>query len=121
MIGIQILAILFALWMMYFSYLHFRRKEFSLGEVLLWQVLWIGLVIVVIFPGSVSFLLRSFSISRTFDFVVIVGMVILYAVTFRNLVLLKRVDRRLEDLVRSNAIDNAIRKQVDDNKVPRVN
>ncbi len=104
MIGIQFIAILFALWMTYFSYLHFRRKEFTIVEFSLWQILWIGLVIVVIFPQSVSFILRSFSISRTFDLVVIVGMVILFAITFRNLVLLKRLNRRLEDLVRASTL-----------------
>lgn len=100
MIGIQIGAILFALWMFYFTYLHYRRGEFSIYEFAFWFVLWTGLVVVVVFPHSVNFLLRAFSINRTFDFVVIVGIVILFGITFRNYVLLRRTDRRLEDLTR---------------------
>lgn len=100
MIGIQIGAILFALWMFYFTYLHYRRGEFSMYEFAFWLVIWIGLVAVVVFPSSVNFLLRAFSINRTFDFVVIVGIVILFGITFRNYVLLRRTDRRLEDLTR---------------------
>jgi len=41
MIGIQIAAIIFVLWMTYFSYLHFRRKEFSFTEFIFWQIIWV--------------------------------------------------------------------------------
>jgi hypothetical protein len=103
MIGLQIVAILFALWMMYFTHLHYRRREFNRLEFILWQVLWAGLLIVVIVPRSVQFILRAFSITRTFDLVVIVGVVTLFAVSFRNYVLLKRTERKVEDLTRKLA------------------
>ena len=105
MIGVQIAAIIFVLWMSYFSYLHFRRKEFSLIEFSFWQLMWIGLAVVVIFPKSVDFILKKFSITRTFDLVVIVGIMILFGVTFRNYVLLRRTERKLEELVRQGAIN----------------
>lgn len=106
MIGLQIVAILFALWMVYFSYLHFRRGEFNRVEFALWQLIWLGLIFVVIFPASVKFILKTFSITRTFDLVVIVGMIILFGITFRNYVLLRRVERRLEDIVRKESLTN---------------
>lgn len=107
MIGIQIVAILFALWMIYFSYLHFRRHEFSMTELLFWQVLWVGLIAVVVYPTSVRFILQTFSISRTFDLIVIIGIVILYGITFRNYVLLRRIERRLEEVIRLDALREA--------------
>jgi hypothetical protein len=100
MIGVQILALLFVIWMTYFSYLHYRRREFSLYEFLFWQIMWVGLTIIVLLPKSVNFVLKTFSISRTFDFVVISGIVILFGITFRNYVLLKRTERKIEDLTR---------------------
>lgn len=107
MIGIQLVAILFVMWMTYFSYLHFRRGEFSIYEYTFWQILWIGLVIVVIYPHSVNFILNAFSISRTFDFVVIVGIMVLFGITFRNYVLMRRMERRFEDYVRQDALSEA--------------
>lgn len=104
MIGIQIVAILFALWMTYFTYLHYKRGEFGRVEAVFWQILWFGLVVVVIFPHSVRFILTTFSISRTFDLIVIIGIVILFGVTFRNYVILKRMERKVEDLVRTEAL-----------------
>lgn len=106
MIGIQILAILFVIWMVYFSYLHYKRREFSRIEFILWNTLWFGLLLVVLYPTSVRFILNTFNISRTFDLVVVVAIIVLFGVTFRNYVLLKRVKSRLEELVRKNAIDN---------------
>lgn len=107
MIGLQLVAIIFALWMLYFSYLHFRRGEFNRIEFFLWQVLWLGLLIVVIIPKSVNFILQAFSITRTFDLVVVVGVVILFGVTFRNYVVIKRLERKIEESVRKHAIDDA--------------
>jgi hypothetical protein len=104
MIGLQIVAIIFALWMVYFSYLHFRRGEFTKVEFMLWQVVWLGLVIVVLFPKSVQFILTTFSISRTFDLVVVVGMMILFGITFRNYVIVRRIEKRTEDFVRNSAL-----------------
>jgi len=112
MIGIQILALLFAGWMMYFTYLHFRRKEFGKIEALLWSALWVGLVIVVIWPTSVNFILSTFSISRTFDLVVVVAIMVLFGVTFRNYVLTKRLRKKLEDLSRYEAIRKANKRDV---------
>jgi len=104
MIGIQILAIIFALWMIYFSFLHFRRKEFSLKELVLWMILWIGLIVVVIFPKSIDFILKTFSITRTFDLVVIVAIVVAIGVTFRNYVIIRRLEKRIEDFVRKESL-----------------
>lgn len=105
MIGIQVVAIIFALWMIYFSFLHFRRKEFSLKELFLWMILWIGLIVVVIFPGSVKFILKTFSITRTFDFVIIVAIVVTIGITFRNYVIVRRLEKRIEDFVRKESLD----------------
>lgn len=104
MIGIQILAILFVVWMTYFSYLHYRRREFTMFEFIFWQLMWVGLTVVVVLPKSVDFILKSFSISRTFDLVVIVGIVLLFGITFRNYVLLKRTERKVEEMTRQLAI-----------------
>lgn len=105
MIGLQILAILFSLWMIYFSYLHFRRGEFKKIEFILWQLVWIGLVFIVVFPQSANFILKTFSITRTFDLVVVVAMIILFGVTFRNYVIVRRIEKRTEEFIRKSAID----------------
>jgi len=100
MIGIQILALLFVLWMTYFSFLHFRRREFTLWEYAFWQLVWLGLAVVVIFPSSVKFIVQTLGFNRAFDLLTVAGIILLFGVTFRNYVLVRRTDRRLEELVR---------------------
>ncbi|MFA6908595.1 MAG: DUF2304 domain-containing protein [Patescibacteria group bacterium] len=104
MIGIQIVAIIFALGMIYLSFLHFRRGEFGKIEFALWQILWVGLGVVVIYPQSVRFILRAFSISRTFDLVVVIGIVVSFGVTFRNYVIVKRIEKRVEEFTREESL-----------------
>lgn len=104
MIGIQLVAIIFAIWMIYFSYLHYRRGEFKKTEFILWQVLWFSLIVVVLFPVSVKFLLDTFKITRTFDLVVIVSAVVLFGVTFRNYVITRRMEKKMEQFMRDEAI-----------------
>ena len=104
MIGIQILTILFVLWMTYFSFLHFRRKEFSFWEFSFWQLIWIALAIIVLFPKTINFLLQTLNIARAFDLLTVGGIVILFGVTFRNYVLLRRSDKKIESLVRHIAL-----------------
>lgn len=104
MIGIQIIGILFVLWMTYFSFLHFRRREFSLWEFIFWQLIWLVLAYIVIFPESVHFLLTTFNIARAFDLLTIGGMIILFGATFRNYVILRRTERKVEEFIRQLAI-----------------
>ncbi len=106
MIGLQFVAIIFALWMLYFSYLHYRRHEFNRIEFMIWEMLWVGLIFVVILPQSVKFLIQAFSITRTFDFVVIVGMMVLFGLTFRMYVLQKRIEKKIQQIVRDSTLKN---------------
>ncbi len=105
MIGIQVLAMLFVLWMTYFSFLHFRRGEFSFVEYAFWQIIWIGLALIVLFPKTVSVVIETLGISRAFDLLTVGGIVVLFGVTFRNYVLARRTDRRLEELARKITLE----------------
>ena len=104
MIAIQIIALLFVVWMTYFSFLHFRRREFTLTEYAFWQIIWLGLAIIVIFQATTRIITRTLGFYRAFDFLTVGGIIILFGVTFRNYVLLRRNDRRLEELTRKLAL-----------------
>jgi hypothetical protein len=104
MIGVQILAILFVLWMTYFSFLHFKRREFTIIEFAFWQIIWLGLATIVLFPATTRIITRTLGFYRAFDFLTVGGITILFGVTFRNYVLLRRTERKVESLVRQLAL-----------------
>lgn len=104
MIGIQIVAVLFALIMLYLSYLHFKRNEFKKTEFIFWTILWLGLILITLVPTSVNFIVNTFSFSRAFDFVVVVGIVVVFGVTFRNYIIVKRLQKKIEDYTREQSL-----------------
>ncbi len=103
--AIQIIALIFVLWMTYFSFLHFRRHEFSLWEFSFWQIIWLGLAAVVLFPGPTKLVIEKLHFTRAFDLLTAGGILILFGATFRNYVIIRRIDRRLEELTRKLALD----------------
>lgn len=104
MTSVQILGILFVLWMTYLTFFHFRRKEFTFWEYAFWQLAWLGLAVVIIFPKSTAFITRTFGFYRALDFLSVGAIVLLLGVTFRNYVLLRRLQRQLEDSIRRIAL-----------------
>ena len=106
-IGLQIVALLFAFSMIYFAVHSYKRKELGKAEIISWVILWSGAVIVVIFPE----LLRSFSltflVTRVFDFMVIGGFVLVISMIGSTYLRTKRNEKKLEDLVRQDAFKNA--------------
>ncbi len=106
-IGLQILAILFSFCMIYFAVLSYKKKELNSQEITSWIILWAGAIIVIVFPN----LLRSFSIfffvTRVFDFMVIGGFILVISMVSSAYLRTKRFEKKLEELIRQDAIKNA--------------
>lgn len=105
--GIQIIAILFAGVMTYFAYVHYKQRAFSMPEFSFWLVFWVAFVFITIFPYSVDFLVRTFSLNRAMDLVMIIGFFVITGITFRNVVETKHLGQKLENLIREDALKNA--------------
>src|SRR3989344_2974017 len=84
-LGIQILGIIFSFFMIYFTFLHLKRKDFSLLESLIWFILWTNLLILTIFPRLINFVVKDvLSLSRPLDFFIISGFLVLIFLGFYN-------------------------------------
>jgi|SRR3989344_5749536 len=103
-LGIQILGILFGLFMLYFSFLQFKRKEFKLPEFVFWALLWIAFIVVTTIPEITSPIVKSLSFVRTLDFFIILGFMFLGGMGFYNYVILKKNQNKIETIVRELAI-----------------
>lgn len=109
MIGIQIISVAFALVAMFFSYTNYRRKDFSRRELFFWLVLWIGFLLVSLFPQVVSPYVRYMGFARLMDFVVVIAFLLGFLLLLHNYVVVKRMQNRIEKLVRALAL-----KDIDD-------
>jgi hypothetical protein len=116
-LGIQILGILFALFMVYFTYLHFKRKEFGSLEFRIWIVLWLGLIFITIFPNSLDFLIKNvLSLQRPLDFFIICGFLFLVFITFLNYSTTKKNKRNIEKIVSAFAHKETKKSTVESNE-----
>lgn len=100
----QILAVLFALFMMYTIRIHSRKKTLSVSESSMWYSIWTLFIIVALFPELVTGIATSLRFYRVFDFLVVAAFMILSVVTFNNYFSTKKIESRIEELVRLQSI-----------------
>jgi hypothetical protein len=110
MLGIQILGVLFGIFMGYLSFLHLKRKEFHLGEFSFWLSLWLLFIVISIFPSALDSIVGRLNFARRLDFFIVGGFMFLIGVTFHNYSIVRRNQNRLEMVVRKLAIRNARKK-----------
>jgi hypothetical protein len=108
LVGIQILGILFGLFMTYFTYLKFKRQELGFREMTAWIIVWVGLMFVTLFPTSLNFFVKDvLSMKRPLDFYIICGFLFITLINFYNYAATKRVNQKMELIVRSLASNGA--------------
>ena len=104
-LGIQILGMLFGLLMIYITFLHAKRQEYSAKEYLVWMIVWIVFIIVSLFPNILDIFVIQFKFSRTLDLLIIGGFLFLIAVTFRTYNIVRKNQNKIEEIVRKTAMD----------------
>src|SRR3989338_10337551 len=116
-LGIQILGLLFSLVMLYFTFLHYKRKEYSVETFLFWIVLWIGFIFMVIFPTSLDFVIKDIlKFGRRLDFFIIGGFIFLIALVYYNYITVKSIRIKVEKVIRKIALENAVKKNKNEKK-----
>lgn len=106
-LGIQILGVLFALFMLYLTFLHKKRKEFKTTEYVLWVIFWLIFMFISLFPTSLNFIVKSLHISRSLDLLVIVGFLFVILIGFYTYTITRKTQYKVEELVRKIAIKKA--------------
>ena len=104
-LGIQILGILFGLFMIYYVFLHYKRKELTIKEYSFWVVLWILFIILTLFPWLLKPLVRSIGFARTMDFFIVAGFMFMIGSLFYIYLLVRGNQKKLEEIVRKIAFE----------------
>ena len=103
-LGIQVLGIVFGLFLLYFTFLHYKRKEFMAGELVFWSVIWLLFVYLVLFPYTLAFVAQSLNLVRVMDLFTIAGIMFLIVLTFYSYMMNVHTRRKLEQVVRALAL-----------------
>lgn len=105
-LGLQVIALIFSLIMLYFAYLHYRRGEINGLEILFWFVAWVGAIFIAIFPEIFRGFSRTIAISRAFDLAMIGGFVLVVPLVYISYIKTKRIEKKFEEWVRKDAKKN---------------
>ncbi|MCL4366997.1 DUF2304 domain-containing protein [Patescibacteria group bacterium] len=103
-LGLQLIAIIFALIMIYLAYVHYSRGELNGLEILSWMTIWILTIVIVIFPDLLRTFTQTFSISRVFDMMVVGGFIVTITLIYLAYVKTNRIENTLEKLIRTEAL-----------------
>ena len=102
--GIQLLGILFGLTTSYFTYVNFKRREFTVREFLGWEAVWVSFVIATIFPEQFRVLAFNLGTIRALDLFTFFGFVLVLSISFYTYVYVDRLRKRLEKTIRDLAL-----------------
>ena len=110
-LSIQVFGLVFSVFMLYVSFLYYKKKEFTLTEWGFWTVFSVAFAAVSVFPQALDPVVATFNLSRKLDMFIILGFMFLIAATFYTYTVTRRTDRRMEEIVRNLAIERAGRKK----------
>jgi hypothetical protein len=103
-LGLQIIALIFALIMIYFAYVHYKKGDINGLEMLFWMVAWVGAAVIILLPEVFTTFARTIAISRSFDLAVIGGFILVIPLVYLSYVRTKKLEKKLEELVRADAL-----------------
>lgn len=104
-LGVQIVGVLFGVFLLYLTFLHRKKGEFSTREYAFWSLVWIVLIGVSIMPTALDFFVtRLLNIDRRLDFFIITGFLFLTGVVFHTYGIVRKNQQRIEDIVRKTAV-----------------
>lgn len=110
LLGVQLLGILFSLFMVYLTFLYFKRGDYGKLAFAVWMCIWVGFLFLVSFPSTIYSLMDVLSIERTADFMISGFLIIFSVLIFKLYVSNKRIEKKMESIVRKVAFDKAYRR-----------
>ena len=103
--GIQLMGIIFVFIMIYLTFLYYKKSHYSAASLSLWMAVWVGALLLVLFPETLYGIMETLKIERTVDFFVISGFMFFIVLIFYLYSAVKQMQRKMEKLVRKVAID----------------
>jgi len=100
----QIIAVSFGLFMAYLTFLHFKRNDFNRYQFIIWELLFIGFIIITILPDRFNFLLDRLGIARAFDLFAIIAFIVILFLTFYNYLKIIKIEKKIETKTREEAL-----------------
>src|SRR3989338_8845928 len=103
-LGIQIAGFLFGLFFLYYTFINYKRKEFTAKESIFWLIAWISVIIIAFFPSLLDPVVKYGGFFRALDVLIVTGFLFLIAAFFYTYTLVRKTQNQVETVVRQVAI-----------------
>jgi hypothetical protein len=103
-LGIQVIGVVFALLMLYLTFLFYMKNNYTRAAFVFWIAVWICALVLVLFYQQLTFLSTQLKFARTTDLYIAIAVMFFGAITFLNYANVKRQERKVEELVRNMAM-----------------
>ena len=104
-LGIQVFGLVFGAFILYMTFLQWKKREFTLNEWVFWSVFAIGFSAVSVFPDALNSVVASLKLERKLDFFIILGFMFIIATAFYTYKVVRHTQKGLEELVRQLAME----------------
>ena len=109
-LGIQVAGFLFGLFMIYYSFLNYKKKQFTVKEFAFWALLWVLFILVALFPSLLDPVVKYFGFFRVLDVLIVSGFLFLILAVFYIYTLTRKTQKQVETVVRQIAINKSKKK-----------
>jgi len=106
-IGVQLLGVAFGMLMVYLTFVHFKKREYTVKEFSVWMILWLAFILIALFPQIMQYFVhKTLGMSRTLDFLIIIGFIMITGIMFYTYSVVRKTQNKIEEIVRKFALKN---------------
>ncbi len=102
---IQVIAIIFAVFLLVKVLLKLKNKKLTINEFLFWSIMWVLLILLSIFPQVSDRIANFFGFGRGLDFFIVSSILLIFYLIFRIISKLEEMDAKIAKLARSISLD----------------
>jgi|SRR3989338_5566250 len=103
-LGIQVFGGLFGLFIVYFTFVLYKRKDLTFNEFGFWALFGVLFGVISLFPRLLDPVVATLSIGRKMDLFIILGFMFLILTVFYVYHVTRRNQKQLEELVTNIAL-----------------
>lgn len=97
------------------AFLRFREGKMTIGMLILWTLIWIGVIYISLNPGATNSFAIIAGIGRGLDVILILGLIGCYYFIFKIYTMIENMEKEITQLVRELALHKEDLKEINSN------
>ena len=103
-LGIQLIGMLFGLFVIYLTFIYYKKRNLNAFELIGWLAVWMGFLFLVLFPHIIDSIIKELNIVRAMDLFMVSAIMLLLGLVFYLYIVVRNNERRVEKIVREIAL-----------------